>query len=209
MNTYTKTTNERRRPTPAPKTLQFRAGVGSLLAVGLLALVWSAWAHVPVTQCPPVCRDFMTGGGWIPVPGTLCNNKGTFGFVGGLNAKGELFGSANYIDHCTGDHAKGDDVIAYCFIPGDCPSNPDSETCRRIVYTGRFNNVPGYTIVLDVCDNGEPGTSDTFAIKVLIRNPLDPGPDCDPNGVEVYSAEGTLGGGGPGGGNIQLHRQCD
>ena len=35
------------------------------------------------------------------------------------------------------------------------------------------------------------------------------GTDCDPSGTVVYSAGGTLGGGGPGGGNIQLHRQCE
>jgi hypothetical protein len=182
-------------------------GVSTLLAVGFLTLLPLASAHVPVTQCPPVCRDFMTGGGWIPLSQPFCNNpKGTFGFVGGLNARGEFFGSANYVDHCTGDHAKGDDVIAYCFIPGNCPANPALETCRRIVYTGRFNNVPGFTIVLDVCDNGEPGKTDTFSIRVLMRTN---GSDCDPTGFEVYSASGTLGGGGPGGGNIQLHRQCN
>jgi hypothetical protein len=85
----------------------------------------------------------MTGGGWIPLDSLLCNNpKGTFGFVGGLNAKGEFFGSANYIDHCTGDHAKGDDVIAYCYTSGSCPPDPALDTCRRIVYTGRYNHVP-------------------------------------------------------------------
>src|SRR5436190_5121299 len=178
---------------------------GLLLAAGLIALPFMVSAHVPVTQCS-VCSDFMTGGGWIPLSSPLCNNpKGTFGFVGGLNAKAELFGSANYIDHCTGDHAKGDDVVAYCFIQGTCPPDPALEPCRRIVYDGRFNNVPGYTIVLDVCDRGEPGTSDTFSIRVLVRTG---GADCDPSGIEVYSASGTLGGGGPGGGNIQLHRQC-
>jgi hypothetical protein len=187
------------------KARRYRLAV-SVLTAGLLSLALTALAHVPVIQCPPVCRDFMTGGGWIPVPGALCNNKGTFGFVGGLNARGEFFGSANYIDHCTGDHAKGDDVIAYCFTSGSCPPNPELDDCRRIVYTGRFNNVPGFTIVLDVCDNGEPGRTDTFAIRVLVRTG---GTDCDPTGHTVYSASGTLGGGGPGGGNIQLHRRCD
>lgn len=190
------------------RTLPYRVGARAIshLAVGLLALPLIAWSHVPVTQCPPVCQDFMTGGGWIPVSAPLCSNpKGTFGFVGGLNAKGEFFGSANYIDHCTGDHAKGDDVIAYCYIPPECPADPAAETCRRIVYTGRFNNVPGYTIVLDVCDNGEPGVNDTFAITVMIRTG---GEDCDPEGLVFYTKSGTLGGGGPGGGNIQLHRHC-
>jgi hypothetical protein len=195
-------------PNTIKKARRRAVGLTSLLAAGLFAFALTASAHVPVTQCPPVCQDFMTGGGWIPLYAPLCNNpKGTFGFVGGLNAKGEFFGSANYIDHCTGDHAKGDDVIAYCFIPGTCP-DPDTAPCRRIVYTGRFNNVPGYTIVLDVCDNGEPGRDDTFSIRVLIRSPLDPGADCDPKGTQVYAASGTLGGGGPGGGNIQIHRHC-
>ena len=190
------------------RTLQYRVGAGAigLLAVGLLAQPLTTWGHVPVTSCSPVCQDFMTGGGWIPLSALFCDNpKGTFGFVGGLNAKGELFGSADYIDHCTGDHAKGDDVVAYCFTSSSCPADPADDHCRRIVYTGRFNNVPGFTIRLDVCDNGEPGVNDTFSITVMMRTG---GDDCDPTGVPVYSASGTLGGGGPGGGNIQLHRHC-
>ena len=144
----------------------------------------------------------MTGGGWIPRSISSCNDKSSFGFVGGLNVKGELFGSANYIDHCTGDRIKGDDVVAYCFLQSSCPSDPGEEPCRRIVYSGRYNGVPGFTIVIDVCDNGEPGTSDTFSIRVLVKTG---GSDCDPVGVaEVYSASGTLGGG-----NIQLHRICN
>jgi hypothetical protein len=188
------------------RALQARSGITGLLTAALLVLPLTAPSHVPVTQCPPVCQDFMTGGGWIPLDSLLCNNpKGTFGFVGGLNAKGEFFGSANYIDHCTGDHAKGDDVIAYCYTSGSCPPDPALDTCRRIVYTGRYNHVPGFTIVLDVCDNGEPGRSDTFSITVMVRTG---GADCDPSGSVVYSESGVLGGGGPGGGNIQLHRHC-
>jgi hypothetical protein len=188
------------------RPLHLRLGVPTLLAAASLALPLTGWSHVPVPACPPVCQDFMTGGGWIPLSAPLCNNpKGTFGFVGGLNVKGEFFGSANYTDHCTGDHAKGDDVIAYCFTTGFCPPDPELDPCRRIVYTGRFNNVPGCTIVLDVCDRGEPGRSDTFKITVMLRTG---GADCDPTGQVVYSASGTLGGGGPGGGNIQLHRHC-
>jgi hypothetical protein len=206
MKTNQKTINQGRPLPVVNKPLKFRFRVRSSLAAGLLILPLIASAHVPVTQCSP-CRDFMTGGGWIPLDDPLCNNpKGTFGFVGGLNAKGEFFGSANYIDHCTGDHAKGDDVIAYCFTSGNCPPNPSLDHCRRIVYTGRFNNVPGFTIVLDVCDNGEPGRTDTFSITVIIRTG---GADCDPTGPVVYSADGTLGGGGPGGGNVQLHQNCN
>src|SRR2546423_7791702 len=108
MKKYDRIIHQHTSPITINRPWRLWAGLtGLLLAAGLVALPLITSAHVPVTQCS-VCSDFMTGGGWIPVSGgPLCNNpKGTFGFVGGLNAKGELFGSANYIDHCTGDHAK-------------------------------------------------------------------------------------------------------
>lgn len=177
-----------------------RAG---LVSLGLLAGAASLRAHVPVPQCPSNCDDFMTGGGWIVVPGAFCNNKANFGFVGGIK-NGRMWGSLNYKDHCTGNHIKGTDVKAYCFIQPQCPPNPAAEPCRRIVYSGTFDGVP-VDVIIDVCDNGEPGNRDTFAISVY---PVGTVVGCEPTTGAFYSRSGTLGGGGPGGGNIQLHRHC-
>jgi hypothetical protein len=60
-------------------------------------------------------------------------------------------------------------------------------TSRHIEGTAEVNGVAGFTYQVDVADNGEPGRSDTFSIRLS-------------NG---YTASGTLGGG-----NIQLHKPC-
>jgi len=57
-------------------------------------------------------------------------------------------------------------------------------TGRRIEGTAEINGASGFTFVVEVADNGEPGRNDTFSISLS-------------NG---YQASGTLGGG-----NIQLH----
>ena len=90
-------------------------------------------------------------------------------------ASSKAGGHLNYIDHGSGLKAKGTGVTAYQII------NP---TTRRILGTAEINGVSGFTYDVTVSDNGEPGTSDTFAIILS-------------NG---YTASGTLIGG-----NIQLH----
>lgn len=167
------------------------------VTVGAVIAASFAWAHVPV---PPCCSDFMTGGGWIPVAGDNCNNKASFGFVGGAK-NCELWGNLNWLDHCTGDHIKGKDVKFYCYFSG--AQNP-CDPCRRIVYTGTINGLP-VDIIFDVCDNGEPGVTDTVSIKVFPAGTVTSCEEPDPLLI-LYSRSGTLGGGGPGGGNIQLHQ---
>jgi len=57
--------------------------------------------------------------------------------------------------------------------------------------TGTLNGVSGYTAVWTLVDAGEPGTSDTFTIKIY-----------NPSGGLVLDASGTLGGG-----NNQTHTE--
>ena len=54
----------------------------------------------------------------------------------------------------------------------------------------KVNGHRGFTYQVDVSDNGEPGTNDTFSIRL------------SNGGVEIYSASGKLEGG-----NIQLHKR--
>jgi hypothetical protein len=137
--------------------------------------------------CPPVCGppppptncDFVTGGGWIITPQA---GKGTFGVGGGLK-NGQLWGHLEYHDHATGLNVHGTGVTAYGIIPGT--------NIREIQGTAEINGQGGYTYIVDVADNGEPGRNDVFQITLS-------------NG---YGAGSTLMG-DLGGGNIQLHTKC-
>lgn len=127
-------------------------------------------AHADIEcQGPPSCttaKDFVTGGGWIPVSGS----KGTFGVAGGIKNEG-FWGHLTYIDHGTGLKVKGTGVTAYVAT---------GLTSRRIEGTAEVNGANGFTYSVDVTDNGEPGAGhDTFALRVS-------------NG---YAASGVLGGG--------------
>jgi hypothetical protein len=139
-------------------------------------------AHADITcqagPPPPVCSggDFVTGGGWIT--GTPSGAKANFGVAGGIK-QGAMWGHLTYVDHGpNGPHVKGTGVTAYTVA---------SATSRHIEGTAEVNGQGGFTYQVDVTDNGEPGTNDSFAIRVS-------GPGYS------YSAGGTLGGG-----NIKLH----
>jgi hypothetical protein len=140
-------------------------------------------AGITAGNAPPPPRDDhdcgkLTGGGWIVGPSGA---KATFGVSGGIR-RGEFWGHLTYIDHGTGLSVKSTRVTNY--IPN--PSVPD---CRTISYDVEINGLPG-TAVVDAWDKGEPGRDDFFAIRLSTG----------------YRASGTLGGDGPGGGNLQLHK---
>ena len=136
-------------------------------------------AHADITcqpaPAPPGCTagaDFVTGGGWIT--GTPSGAKANFGVAGGIK-QGQFWGHLTYIDHGPdGPRVKGTGVTAYTAV------NP---TTRHIEGTAQVNGQDGFTYQVDVADNGEPGSSDSFTLQ-----------------VSSYGATGTLAGG-----NIQLH----
>jgi len=137
----------------------------------------------PPPPPPPGCipADFITGGGWIT--STPSGAKANFGVAGGVK-QGVWWGHLTYIDHSAGGpQVKGTGVTDY---------TPDATQpkMRHISGTAEVNGQSGYTYEIDVADNGEPGSNDTFAIQLLKNG----APDI------IYSARGTLGGG-----NIQLH----
>jgi hypothetical protein len=154
-----------------------------IIVDGIADVVISS-AHADITcqaaPPPPGCSgdDFVTGGGWIT--GTPSGAKANFGVAGG-NKQGGLWGHLTYIDHGpNGPKVKGTGVTAYSVV---------SATSRHIEGSAEVNGQGGFTYQVDVTDNGEPGTNDTFAIRV-----------SGPGGYS-YSAGGTLGGG-----NIKLHQ---
>ena len=121
----------------------------------------------------------VTGGGWIV--GTPSNAKGTFGVSGGMQGT-KFWGHLNYVDHGTGLHVRSTAVTGY----DDDPASPDGRIIRYNVLIGTNEG----TATVRVVDNGEPGAHDRFELTLS-------------NG---YTASGELGGGRPGGGNIQLHK---
>jgi hypothetical protein len=123
------------------------------------------------TNPPEICRDFVTGGGWV-------NDKATFGVSGGIKHD-KFWGQLSFNDH-NGVKVKSTSVTGYVII--------DAVT-RLIDGTARLNGKDPVTYTVIVTDNGEPGRNDKFSLVLSTG----------------YSISGTL----TGGGNIQLHKNCD
>jgi len=116
--------------------------------------------------CP--VKDFVTGGGQITRNGA----KVSFAVHGGTNADGTFrSGGLNVVDHGSRTHIQAKELDAY--------SDPAPTSTKRQLHFADGN----WTV--DVADNGEPGTADTFSVT---------------NGS--YSASGTP----ITHGNIQLHQ---
>jgi hypothetical protein len=128
----------------------------------------------PITQGP--CHDFVTGGGWTMAGSARANFGLNAGFKDGATTP-EVH--LTYIDHGTGTKVKATGINLY--------EKGATATSRRFAGSAEVNGVAGQTYDVEVADNGEPGRSDTFSIKLG-------------NG---YSAAGPLHGG-----NIQLHKPC-
>jgi hypothetical protein len=140
---------------------------------------------VPIALADPAhCK--VTGGGWIiPSGGT---DKATFGFNAMQYTPGQtpyptppVKGELEYIDHNTGMTVHGI-VNSFVYVhPDPFEKNQKADfggTCT-------VNGVSGFTFVVHVVDNGEPGKADTFQIVVF---------GVYDSGLQVL-----------GGGNIQTH----
>jgi hypothetical protein len=113
----------------------------------------------------------ITGGGWIDVLG----GKGTFGLTARAANETTSSGNVTYQDHGLQDRTVKSTVVTSVSVSGNCAQIRGRATVDG---SGDF----GFQV--QVCDNGEPGTNDTFSIAMS-------------NG---YTAAGTLRGG-----NIQIH----
>jgi hypothetical protein len=158
----------------------FVPGANDLTAVLVIWVGADTNVQGSVIEVPPPqleCTDRFTSGGFIFVNGS----KATFGIQGGIH-NGRFWGGINYIDHGTGLHVRGRTVTSYTVLDA---------TCRRATYDVTINGTPG-TATVRICDNGEPGTNDVMEITLSTGYTA---------GVGT-----TLGGDGPGGGNVQLHK---
>lgn len=161
-----------------------------LAAVALLLTMGSASAHIP--PC-----DFLTGGGFIVRDSGA---KANFGVGGGCKHGSPTWGHLQYIDHGTGLNVHWISITAYLFVEGDIAPPPPAQPTgmRRICGAARTNQFGDVDFMVQAKDVGEPGVNDEFVLRL------------SQSGRIVYTTEfdsdRTLGGSGPGGGNIQLHR---
>lgn len=173
---------------------------GSSSALSLPSLSAKSAGTGDVTALWAPSADFMTGGGYFEPPNSNRPGRVNFGFNVGPRpgTYPTLLGHVNVVDHFSGDHIEGTDVTDY-FAYGD-----PQDVCRIASGDATFNGVSGFNYMLGVCDYGEPGRADRFAVEVTTST-----------GVVVYFADnarttspcptnepycGELDGG-----NIQLH----
>jgi hypothetical protein len=167
----------------------------SVLGVAALVLAASGSASAWV-RC-----DFLTGGGFIVRDSGA---KANFGIGGSCKPGGDghgLWGHLEYIDHGTGLNVHWLTITAYV-DGGDTRTDPKTgqPTGTRIICgTARTNQFDDVDWAVKAKDVGEPGVDDEFVIKLshgsaTVYNTL-------------HDSNNTLGGTGPGGGNIQLHKQ--
>jgi hypothetical protein len=165
--------------------------IGTRYAFGVAALALTlASGSANAWQC-----DFLTGGGFIVRDSGA---KANFGVGGGCKHGSPTFGHLEYIDHGTGLNVHWTSITAYMEIDSSTDAKGRPTGARLICGTARTNFFGDVDWVVAARDRGEPGVDDEFVIR-LTRF-----------GVIVYTTENdsdhTLGGSGPGGGNIQLHK---
>jgi hypothetical protein len=122
-------------------------------AVTMISNTISACGGV-VTTPPTICKDFVTGGGWIK---GVSREKATFGVSGGIK-NGKFWGQLSFTDHArNGIKIKSTKITAYIVI--------DSVT-RQIEGIAKVNGKGSFAYTAVVTDNGEPGRNDTFSLEV-------------------------------------------
>jgi hypothetical protein len=125
----------------------------------------------------PLCTIKITNGGWITADN---GDTATFGGNAKVSAGGSPSGQEDYQDH---GPAQAITVKALSVAAIVCGSD---RTTATIIGTASVNGSGSYEYEIDVKDGGEPGTNDTYAIRI-------PGV---PYNSGVHDLQG---------GNIQIH----
>ena len=166
------------------------------LAAALVPLASVAVSPAVAMQCgsggpcpPPVTVpspcDFVTGGGFVF---TDTGARANFGSHGGCKHE-DFWGHVNYVDHggFAGQapyHVDSTEITGYLI-------DPAFPNARDICGFARTNAGEVVRFRVRMEDNGEPGILDRFGIRLS-------------NGYDVTPR--LLGDVGPGGGNVQLHK---
>jgi len=178
--------------------------VATLSALGLAVLMLVLTGPAATAWDAPC--DFLTGGGFIITTASGAHDpaKANFAIGGGCKHGSPTWGHLNYIDHATRLHVHWTSITAYLAEGdglGDTSTDPKTRQpigTRLICGTARTNQIGDVDFMVIAKDAGEPGTSDTFTIRL-----------AQAGGI-VYTTEGDsehrLNQGEGGGGNIQLHK---
>ena len=160
-------------------------GLSALVALLLVVTSTPASAHWVPVPC-----DFITGGGFVFRD--IDYAQANFGAHGGCK-NGAFWGHVNYVDHggwfytVIPYHVESTEITGYLFDP----AHPNA---RDICGFARTNAGETLRFRVRMEDNGEGSNAsapDRFGIRLS-------------NGYLLTTR--PLGGGGPGGGNIQLHK---
>lgn len=146
--------------------------IGRTLALNGAVAMEASSVSVPPKPAS-VCAERVIGGGSIIGPS---GTRASFGIGSGIK-NGTFWGNLKYYDYGVDVRGMGGTVYIYL-----------GRTTRRIEGTATVNDQPGYAYQIDVDDNSDTGSSDTFTIRLS-------------NG---YTASGTLVGG-----NILLDPICE
>ena len=167
------------------RAVVFILTLGALTVAGLLLVpATPVSAHFVPAPC-----DFITSGGFVfKDDGARAN----FGAHGGCKKNGPdapFWGHVNYVDHggfggTVPYHVDSTQITGYLI-------DPDFPNARDICGFARTNAGETVRFRVRMEDNGEPGVNDRFGIRLS-------------NGYLVTARK--LANGGPGGGNIQLHK---
>ena len=173
--------------------------------------------------------DFITGGGFILLPSDSGTVHGNFGVAGGCK-HGTFWGHLNYLDHGTSIkpvtaptpfHVHWTSIDAYVFVcngintdgfnctgPSTDPKTGQPVGTREVCGTATTNDPmhPTVHFRVRVADNGEPGTSDFYWMHLSDPNTNMVFYDTNCTFLGSGTQCGSGGTGGPGGGNIQLHK---
>jgi hypothetical protein len=161
-----------------------KASIVAALAAAAVLAITTVPTRGAFFFVPGPC-DFITGGGFVF---TDLGAKANFGAHGGCK-HGEFWGHVNYVDHggfmgVTPYHVNSIEITGYMM-------DDVAPTGREICGFARTNAGETLRFRVRMEDNGEPGRNDRFGIALE-------------NGYLVTTR--LLGDGGPGGGNIQLHK---
>jgi len=160
----------------------------AFFAAALIAAGTALMTSVPVSaHWVPIPCDFITGGGFVF---TDSGAKANFGSHGGCK-HGAFWGHVNYVDHggefgVSPYHVSSIEITGYLIDP----AFPNARDICGFARTNANNDeIVRFRVRME--DNGEPGVNDRFGIHLS-------------NGYLVTARQ--LANGGPGGGNIQLHK---
>jgi hypothetical protein len=161
-----------------------RASIVAAVAAAAVLAITTVPTRGAFFVIPTPC-DFITGGGFVF---TDLGARANFGAHGGCK-HGEFWGHVNYVDHggfmgVSPYHVSSIEITGYMM-------DDVAPTGREICGFARTNAGETLRFRVRMEDNGEPGRDDRFGIALE-------------NGYLVTTR--LLGDGGPGGGNIQLHK---